>query len=158
MGNYLTTTELLTRFPDDADASFFTDDEGAGTPVTTKLDDIIETAEGLINSRLAMRYATPVDTTIDTELANTLKRMTLDLAEGLMISGRSERISDAKQAQMDRVLDWSDRIANGELVLPGGITPAGPASRAPRASWDGSNRTLSSTSPRVFTRESMRAL
>ena len=158
MGNYLTTTELLTRFPDNADASFFTDDEGAGTPVTTKLDDIIETAEGLINSRLAMRYATPVDTTIDTELANTLKRMTLDLAEGLMVSGRSERIADAKQAQMDRVLEWSDRIAKGELVLPGGVTPSGPSSRAPRASWDGSNRTLSSTSPRVFTRDSMRAL
>ncbi len=158
MGNYLTTTELLTRFPDDNDASFFTDDEGSGTPITTKLDDIIETAEGLINSRLAMRYATPVDVSIDTELGNTLERMTLDLAEGLMISGRSERISDAKQAQMDRVLDWADRIAKGELVLPGGVTPAGPSSRAPRASWTGSTRTLSSDSPRLFTRESMRAL
>ena len=158
MGNYLSTTELLTRFPDEGDASFFTDDEQAGVPLGTKLDDIIETAEGLINSRLAMRYATPVDVSIDTELGNTLERMTLDLAEGLMISGRSERISDAKQVQMDRVLDWADRIAKGELMLPGGVTPAGPTSRDPRASWDGSTRTLSSTSPRLFTRESMRAL
>ena len=155
MGNYLSTTELLTRFPDDADAAFFTDDEGLGAPTTAHLNDIIESAEGMINSRLAMVYATPVDVSIDTELGNTLERMTLDLAEGLMVSGRSERASEVKLAQMERVLEWADRIAKGELVLPGVVTPAGPASREPRASWSGSNRTLITTSPRNFTRDSM---
>ncbi len=155
MGNYLSTSELLTRFPDEADASFFTDDEDAGAPTTAHLDDIIEAAEGMINSRLAMVYATPVDVSIDTELGNTLKRMTLDLAEALMVGGRSERMSEVKQGQMDRVITWADRIAKGELVLPGGVTPAGPASREPRASWSGSDRTLIATSPRRFSRDSM---
>lgn len=155
MGNYLSTAELLTRFPNDADAAFFTDDEGAGAPTTAHLNDLIESAEGMINSRLAMRWETPVDVSVDTELSNTLKRMTLDLAEALMVSNRSERMSEAKQAQLDRVIEWADKLSEGKLALPGAVTPVGPTSRDPRASWSGSNRKLTSTSPRIFSRDSM---
>lgn len=155
MGNYLTQAQLLTRFKDAYEASFFTDDEDAGTPNTNKLDDIIETAEGMIDSGLAMRYKTPVDTSVDTALAALLKRQTLDLAEGLMIAGRSERLSDAKQAQIDRVLDWIDKMAKGERVLPGAVTPTGPASRDPRASWSDHSRTLLTDTVRVSSRSSM---
>ena len=154
MGNYLSTAELLTRFPDDADAAFFTDDEGAGAPTADHLNDIIEAAEGMINSRIGKLWATPVDVALDTELSNTLKRHTLDLAEALMVGGRSERLSEVKQGQLDRVLEWADRIGDGTYVLPGGVTPAGPTSIDPRAAWSGSNRTLISTSPRIFTRDS----
>lgn len=158
MGNYLTNAELKTRFEDDAEAAFFTNDEASGVPTDAKLTDIVETAEGMIDSALAVRYATPVDVSVDTTLAALLKRQALDLAEGLMIGGRSERLSDAKQAQIDRVLEWCEKIAKGERVLPGAVTPAGPTSRDPRASWSDHGRTLITASERSASRSTMSKL
>ena len=155
MGNYLTNAELLTRFRDNAEAAFFTDDATAGVPQDSKLTDIVESAEGVINSALAVKYATPVDVAADTTLAALLKRQTLDLAEAMMIGGRSERLSPVKQLQMDRVLDWLDKIAAGERVLPGAVTPDATTSRDPRATWSDHSRTLLTDSVRCCSRSSM---
>ncbi len=158
MGNYLTNDELKTRFASEREVAFFTDDEDTGTASDSKLTDIVEAAEGMINSRLAKRYQTPVDTTLDTELAATLKRHTLDLAEGLLIGTRSERLSEAKQRQIDRVLDWSDKLALGEYMLPGAVTVGSRTTNDPKAAWTDHSRTLATGSVRASSRDSLKAL
>lgn len=155
MGNYLLVAELKTRFRDEADVAFFTDEEEAGTATDSRVEDAIATAEGMLNSRFAKRYATPVDVSVDTELAATLKRLTLNVAQVVLIGKHSEVVSEWMVKQHDDALVWADKIASGEFVLPGAVTPAGPTSRDPAASWSDHTRTLATTSGRVFTRSTM---
>jgi len=155
MGNYASNAELQTRFEDVEEVAFLTDTE-ADTPPSTPdqdvLTDVIEGAEGDINSRIGKRYATPVDETVDTELAATLKRRTLDIAEVYLLQ-RGGVVTEAHQRQLDRAIEWADKVSTGEFVLPGGVTPTSTASRNPVSEWTGSNRTLASTSPRLWTRD-----
>lgn len=163
MGSYLTQLELQTRFHNDAELEFLTDkDEGTGVD-TDVLDDVIETAEGEIDSGLAMRYATPVDVSLDTTLAALLKRMTLDLAE-VYLHRRGEGASEIKTEQRDRVIEWVEQIATGKRRLVGAVTVASTASDNPRAAWTDTSRTLNDTglagnvsrdkTGRIFTRKS----
>lgn len=163
MGSYLTTTELKTRFENDAELEFLTDKAEGSTPDEAVLTDVVETAEGEINSGLAMRYATPVDVSIDTTLAALLKRMTLDLAE-VYLHRRGEGASEIKTEQRDRVLEWVEQMATGKRRLVGAVTAASTASDNPRAGWTDTSRTLNDTgvagnqgrdrSGRIFTRKS----
>ena len=153
MGNYATNAELKGRFADDEEVAFLTDDPDTGTPTETVLTDVVEAAEGAINSRLAKRYATPVDTTIDTELLALLKRQTLDLAE-YYLHRRGENASEVKALQAERVLEWADKVSTGDWVLPGAVTPASSSSRADVAFWSDSSRTINDASSRVHTRQS----
>jgi phage gp36-like protein len=153
VGSYLTTTELKTRFEDDAELEFLTDvTEGSG-PDDAVLTDVIETAEGEINSGLAKKYATPVDVSADTTLAALLKRKTLDLAE-VYLHRRGEGASEIKQDQLDQVMEWVEKMATGARVLVGALTPASTASADPRATWTDTGRELPDTSARIFTRQS----
>lgn len=153
MGNYASQAELQTRYEDNAEVEFLTDkDEGSGVD-TAVLDDVLEAAEAEINSGLAMRYATPVDVSVDTALAALLKRKTLDLAE-VYLHRRGEGASEIKQDQLDQVLEWVEKMATGTRRLVGAVTAPSTASSDPRANWSDTSRTLSDTSGRVFTRKS----
>ena len=158
MPSYATTDGLKSRFRDLPELAFYTDDEVVGVPTESKLTAVLDAAEGAINSRLAKRYLTPVDVSGDATLAATLEQMTLDLAEPMLIRSRSERLSAVKQAQLDGVLEWATAIAAGTFELPGAVQPASNETRADFSRWSGSNRTLSSTSPRVWTRPSTERL
>jgi phage gp36-like protein len=153
MGDYASTAELETRFEDDAELAYLTDNVAAGEPDDAVLTDVLEAAEGEINSGLAKKYATPVDVSVDSTLAALLKRKTLDLAE-VYLHRRGEDASEVKQDQLDQVLEWVDRIAKGERVLVGAVTAASTTSADPRATWTDTSRELPDTSDRIFTRQS----
>lgn len=155
MGNYASNAELKARFEDSTEVAELTD--SSPTPDETVLTAIIAAAEGDLNSRLAKRYKTPVDVSVDTELAATLKYKTLDLAE-IYLLRRGDHVSETKDKQDDKVLEWAEMIAKGEWVLPGAVTPISTTSRDPVSQWSGSNRTLSDSSPRVVSRETMSKL
>ena len=153
MSHYASTANLKTRFADDLEIAFLTDTESTGTPDDDVLTDVVEAAEASINSRIGKRYLTPVVVSGNTELIALLKRMTLDLAEVFLMM-RGPSVSEAKQLQMDRVLEWADKVGDGTYVLSGAVTPPSTASRDPLAQWSGSERTTPDSSPRVFTRTS----
>jgi phage gp36-like protein len=157
MGNYATTAELQTRFENAAEIEILTDVIVGGGVDEDVLTDVVEAAEGDINSRIGRRYATPVDTSIDTEIAALLKRKTLDLAEYYLYR-RGDEASEMKALQAQRVFDWADGVARGEYVLPGAATPASTASDEPRAAWSDTSRTQSDDSGRVCTRDAFSQL
>lgn len=157
MGNYLSQAELKARFADDTEVAYLTDTESTGTPSTTVLDDCIENAEGEINSRIGKRYLTPVVVSGNTELTALLKRKTGDLAEYFLLL-RGPQVSVEKEKRADRVLEWAAFVADGTFVLSGAVTPTSTASRAPLASWTGSDRDLTDVDTRIFSRETMAGL
>lgn len=157
MGNYASNAELKGRFADDEEVAYLTDDADTGTPTDSVLTDVVEAAEAEINSGVAKRYLTPVDVTLDTELAALLKRKTLDLAE-YYLQRRDDNVSEVKSLQGERVLEWVEKIATGDRVLTGAVTVPSTASRGDMAAWSDSGRTLNSTSKRVWTRETMTRL
>jgi phage gp36-like protein len=157
MGNYATQAELKARFDGDAEVAYLTDTEETGIPDTGVLDDCIESAEADINSRIGKRYATPVVVTGNVELTALLKRKALDLAEYYLLV-RSPSISDQKEKQAERAWEWAAKVADGTFVLSGAATPPSTASRAPLATWTGSDRDLTDVTTRIFSRETMAAL
>ena len=155
MANYATTTELKDRFNSEEEVALLT--HTVGTADTDVLTDMLESAEGDINSRIGKRYATPVTVSGNTELTALMKRKTLDLAEFYLLR-EGDRISELKERQGESVLKWADAIAKGEYVLSGASTPASTASRDPLASWTGSDRDLTDVTTRIFSRETMSGL
>lgn len=157
MGDYASNDELKTRFEDDTELAFLTDNVTAGIADEAVLTDVVEAAEGEINSGLAVRYATPVDVSVDTTLAALLKRKTLDLSEHYL-HRRGEGASEIKQDQADQVLEWVDKVSKGERKLVGALTAASTTSADPRADWSDSGRTPPTDSERFFTRETTKRL
>lgn len=153
MGDYLTNAELKTRFEDDAELAHLTDNVDAGIADEDVLTEVIATTEAEINSGVAVRYATPVDVSLDTTLEALLRGKTLDLAEHYLLR-RGEGASEIKQDQADKVLEWVEQVSNGERVLVGAITSASTTSADPRATWSDSGRELPKDSARIFTRPS----
>jgi len=152
VGDYATNAQLKTRFENDAELAALTDNVSAGIADEDVLTDVIATAESEINSALAMRYLTPVDVSLDTDLAALLQTKTLDLAE-VYLHRRGEGASQIKLDQRDAVLEWCEMMATGKRVLVGAITAASTVSRDPRAAWTDNSRTQVSTSGRAFSRE-----
>jgi len=151
MGNYLSQATLKERFDSERELSYLTGDEDTGVVESNDLDDAIEWAEGEMDVRLAVRYATPVSSS-EASVTAFLKRMAADLAEYHLIA-RKPPVTDTTQAKYDQTIATLDKIAEGELVLPGASTASSTGSRAPRLSWSSSNRTLASNAARLFTRE-----
>lgn len=151
MADYLTQADLKGRFDNDVAVAFLTGTENTGVPDSDVLDEVIESAEGKVNSYLAVRFGTPV---VSSDAATTaaVKRLALDLAEAYLRS-RKKPVSTDTLDQIARVIEDLKELAAGTAVLPGAETPASTASRDPLARWTGSNRTLSDTSPRLFSRE-----
>lgn len=157
MGNYASTSDLTDRFDGDAEVSYLTDTEETGTPDTDVLTDCIESAEAEINTWIAQRVATPVDVSVDTELARLMKRKTIDLAEVYLLR-RGPQVSDEKVRQEERVIEWAKAIGKGEARLTGAVTVESTGSRDPLASWTGSDRDLTDVPTRIFSRETMSSL
>ncbi|MCZ6654863.1 MAG: DUF1320 domain-containing protein [Planctomycetota bacterium] len=157
MGNYASTAELETRFADTTEVEVLTNQAIGSGVDTAVLDDVIEVAEGEIDSALAQRFLTPVDVTLDTSLDALLKSKTLDLAE-FYLYRRGSKASQLAIDQHQEVLDWLDKIQKGERRLVGAVTVPSTVSGNPRAEWTDSGRELPDTSSRIFTRPSTRRL
>lgn len=156
MGNYATYSELQSRCHDATEASYFTDTDSSGTPSTTILNECVDGAEGLIDSYLGQapsRYVVPVVVATGARIASLLKQMTLDIAE-YYLQKRTSVVPAAQIKAYDDAVAWAKEIANGDALLPDDP----PTNSTEGASWSGSNREQSSTSPRIFTRETLAAL
>jgi len=141
--SYATTTELTDRFPDQDTVTHLTN-SNTGLPDTNVLTDVLDAAEAVLESFLAMRYEVPVDVSSDTRVAAVMRSMTLDVAQHDLIATK-EFVPDAKVALHDRAIAWAKSIARGEAVLPGSDPVTSTTSRA--------TRLKSSFDEREFTRE-----
>lgn len=153
MGNYASTSELLAQFQDELEVAHLTGDVADGTPETTDLDDALEWAEGRINMRIGQRFLTPVTVATSAETGRLLKRSTLRLAAIALIR-RGPGLAQFKRDEETEILAEYDRVARGELTLPGAVTLPSTASREPRLSWSDSTRMQPDDSGRLFTRDS----
>lgn len=160
MGNYASNAELKTRFDSadsDAELEVLTD-KAPGTGVDDAvLTDVVTLAEADINTRIGRLWATPVDVSIDAELAALMKGRTLDLAE-YYLHRRSDHATEVKERQAERALEWATAVGIGTFVLPGGVTPASTQSRDPVAEWTDAARTADPNRGRVCTRNSFSQL
>jgi len=71
---------------------------------------------------------------------------------------RGPSVSEQKEKQAERVIEWAKSVAKGETVLVGAVTPPSTASAGPLAAWSGSDRDLSDVPTRLTSRETMSAL
>jgi phage gp36-like protein len=94
-----------------------TDDTGSGIIDEDKVTEAVVAAEAEIDSYLGRRYFIPLDGAQEPELADLLKRLTVDLAE-YRLRARRLPIADDVGRMRDGVLQWLQRAANGEVVLP----------------------------------------
>lgn len=156
MGYYASPAELKARYEDDLAVAHLTFDEGTGLPDTTVLNEVINGAEGEINSYIAKRYLVPVDVSGDASLAARLKSLTLDFSTyGLEL--RSGNITESRQTAHDQGVEWLVKISEGKLYLPSTLAPPVTTSRGSLARY-GTASTDTDTTKRLFTRETQRAL
>ena len=119
---YITSTDLEKRFGTAAKLAQFTNETGT-TPDTAVVAEVINSAEGEVNSYLAKRYAVPVNVSAYADAAATLKGVCLDLAVHNVHKRRPdvpETVAETRRA----AVQWLDRVAKGEVSLPAATPPA----------------------------------
>ena len=150
MGNYASTTDLVNRFEDDAAVAHLTDTAETGTPDTDVLNEVINGAEGQINSYAGRKYLVPFATS-DTGFAAFLKSITLDIAVFALVGARSDLVSDAKTLAHDKAIDWLKELAAGKVVPPAAATQPTTESRDPVAAFGTAG--TGDSSRRLFSRD-----
>jgi phage gp36-like protein len=88
-------------------------------------DQIVAEAEAEANSRLAVRYATPVDLSANPELADVLAARVLDLAESIawQSSPFMGDVPDRVRLLRMDATRWFDDVARGRVQLPAATLP-----------------------------------
>ena len=119
-----------------------TDDDGDGQPDQAVVDEARLGAEGAVNSYLAQRYQTPIDTTEFPELAGLLATVTLDLVEHQLRARRPPVPSDVADRRAD-TLAWLAKVATGAVALPAAVPQVSGGSSGPAALITGADRRLS---------------
>ncbi|MGB9623776.1 MAG: phage protein Gp36 family protein [Phycisphaerae bacterium] len=94
-----------------------TDDAGTGTADEDKVNEARLGAEGEVNSYLSRRVAVPVDLAGRPELAGTLRSVVLDLVE-YRLRGRRPPVPAGVSRRRDEAVQWLERVAAGEVLLP----------------------------------------
>jgi phage gp36-like protein len=151
--DYATTADVIARFNSDAEVLHLIDNAaGSISDATTlaRLRAAIYRAEGTVNGYLAKRYDVPIDTSSDTNLANTLEQLSTDLAEYHLVASRSEHISEALQRIHDEAIEFLRAIASAEINLPAEEAVDGTEANAVIVSWGDND--ASTSSERVFSR------
>lgn len=149
MGTYATTAELKARFEDDTEVAHLTNTGDTGTPDETVLAECVNYGEGMIDSYIRRRFATPVDVSVDTGLAAMLKSATLDLAV-YNLRTRGNVMPTATKDARDGVLEWLKEVAAGEADLPSAVALDTGVARGPIVSYGTAG--TGDTSNRQFTR------
>lgn len=123
MGNYATIAELKARYPNDLAVAHMTGDAETGVPDDDVLNEIVDGAEGEMNSYIGLRHQVPVDVSTDTELAALLKSMTLDLAV-VRLQTRNNKVSEVKADARVAVMEWLVNVSTGKAKLAAATPPA----------------------------------
>ena len=126
-----------------------TDDVGTGVPDADVADEAMRGAEGEVNSFLGRRYAVPVETAGEEQMAAVLKSVTLDLAEYRLHTRRPTMPEDVRRKR-EAAVRWLQLVAAGQAVLPSSRELADNPALAPAGEVVGS--------PRALTREEMENL
>jgi len=150
--SYATIANLKDRIGDTLYAQL-TDLEALTTADDTVGQARLDDAHGYINAKLGQRYQTPIDVSVDTDLANTMKAMTCAVAAVdayRMHPTRSKSLREAVEALAARWIELLDDIANGKAALPGASKLPSPTTSGPDAAVVGERR--------VFTKDSMKGL
>ena len=149
MGDYASQADLKTRFEDDAAVAHLTDTADSGTPDSSVLDEVIDHAEGEIDSYVAVRYLVPVAVANNAGLAAMMKSVTLDMAV-YHLYARHHGVSEVVQGLYDKAIEWLKLIAAGEAVLPTPDTEAPTTSQDPVIAWGTADGGTSTS--RIFSR------
>ena len=158
MGNYASTTDLIARFESSADLAHLTDSVDDGAADTAVLDEVINDAEGEIDTYLAKRYAVPIDTTLSTVLAARMLSMTLNIATWNLTAIRGDIVSESKTIAHTLLIEYLTKLSKGELILPSATPVPTTTSDLPGASWGTADAASDQTSQRKFTRSTQSKL
>ncbi len=122
---YITTAQLEQRLGDALYARL-TDRLAGASENATVAQSIVDEAEGVANSLLAKRFATPVNLGAHPELADVLRARVLDLAEHLAwrTSPFVASVPDRVLFAMEEAQRWFERLADGSVHLPSASPPA----------------------------------
>ena len=101
-----------------------TDDAGTGLVDGDKVTEARIGSEGEVDSYLGRRCAVPVDLEAHPELAAVLKSVTLDLVE-YRLHARRQPVPQDVRLKRDAALQWLQRVASGQAVLPAATEPKG---------------------------------
>lgn len=158
MGNYASTAELVARFENVVVVEHLTGSPSTDAAYTAVLNEVINGAEGEVDSAAAIKYEVPLDVAGDTVMAAYVKSMTLDLAVA-SLHDRSRNVPVAIELARTRRMEWLDKLGKGMRQLPSARTETSTVSRDPPANW-GTGNTASddSNSNRVFSRATMGSL
>ncbi len=126
-----------------------TDDTGSGAFDESKVAEALEAAQGEVNSYVARRCGVPVDVGGEPSLAAVLKSITLDLAAH-RLHMRRPPVPDDVRRKRESALQWLERVAAGEVVLPSAAAPAGNPAAGLGAAVTGNVR--------ILTRDSLKGL
>lgn len=137
---YCTLDDILAMM-DEAEVIRYTDDDDTGAINTDVTDKAIAGAGALIDSHLAVRYSVPVSPVPDI-----LLDLAVDIAVYKISSRRGQSPEEIRKKYEDAI-KYLEKVAAGKIVLPG-------ASAAPTGS--GSDAVAITTSPRIFSRDSMK--
>lgn len=86
---------------------------------------IVNEAETDADSRLAVRYAVPIDLSANPELADLLTARVLDLAESIAWTSSPFMgdVPDRVRALRAAAIEWFDEVASGRIHLPASTLP-----------------------------------
>lgn len=150
MPNYTTTTKLKARFEDDDAVAALTDTlKQTGAPDETVLAEVVDDAEGEIDSYLAVRYLVPVDVASHAVLANRMNSLALDIAVVNLLE-RGDQVSEAQQRRRDRATAYLEKLSTGELLLPSAVTLTTTTTNEPLVAFGTAG--TGDTSDRLFSR------
>lgn len=121
-----------------------TDDEAAGAANVARLAEAVAAAEAEIDSRLASRYAVPLDLAAEPDAAALLRALTLDLVEYRLHARRPPMPEDVRR-KATAARQWLHDVVVGRAHLPLSQPAAETAMRGIIAGTSGS--------PRVFRRD-----
>ena len=158
MGNYATTADLIARFESTVALAHLTDSVDDGAADTDVLDEVINDAEGEIDSYMGGKYAIPVDVSLSTVLAARMKSMTLNIATWNLTAIRGDIVSDSKTRAHELLIEYLTKMSTGELSMPSATPIPTTTTELPGGSWGTGDAASDRTSQRKFTREKQKNL
>lgn len=120
-----------------------TDDSASGVADESKVTQARVAAEAEVNSYVGRRYAVPVSTAGQGDVAAALLAVTVDLAEHRLYERRPPVPEDVRRRR-EAAIQWLEAVASGAVVLPASVELA-----------EAGGRVTVSGRGRVLTREEM---
>lgn len=170
MATYATSANFIAEFTDDNEVARVTDNTEAEGPNTAVITELLDRAQAIVDGKLAVRYAVPVDVTTYTTVHPLLRGLTIHIAVYHAVGGRNDVVSDAKKTMYESAMKYLQELHDGDADLPG-VSPLpsstindqqgeyGFGDADTDFDLDDENGTTTATSmPRVFSRDSMRSL